>query len=184
MSNTSTNYPDNINNKVYRHKFSPEVIDVLTRFAKVHSLESRKDYKESWNKWYNLQDFQHEIDRLRNNHFTGDFEDKLYKAGRYYFRKKDLENNTKPKKRRQYITIQHDFIDSVDNHILNNINNTDFSPASGYNSFCSNHKDIIQNESNRLILLNIDNKIIIDKIKKLYKNRYNIIIKNNNNNNK
>ena len=52
MSNTSINNNTNINdthnftNKVYRHKFSPEVIDLLTRFAKVHSLESRKDYKD------------------------------------------------------------------------------------------------------------------------------------------
>ena len=90
---------------------------------------------------------------------------------------KDLENNTKPKKRRQSISIQRDFIDCVDKHILDNITNIDFSPASGYDSFCSNHKDFIENESNRLIELNIDNKIIIEKIKKLYKNRYNIIIK-------
>ena len=150
----------------------------MTRFTKLHAHVSRQDYNEAWEKWYSEQDFESEKERLKKTNYKGDFENKLYTAGRYYFRKKNFDEPKKKTKRRQYIGIDKDIIDLVDIHIKTNINNDDYTPATGYFKFCNEYTDNIRKELHRLLELKVDKKLIPEKIKKLYKNRFNIINNN------
>ena len=84
----------NINNniKTYRHEFGKEFMADLSRFSKVHQFDDRHTYKSEWAKWaqqYNIaQAMEMEKRRLEENGYKGDIDDKMFKAGRYYFRKK------------------------------------------------------------------------------------------------
>tara|TARA_B110001450_G_C17668024_1_gene500591 strand:+ start:5808 stop:6548 length:741 start_codon:yes stop_codon:yes gene_type:complete len=169
---------NNTNFKVYRFKFSDNIIEMLIRFTKLHAHDSRQDYKEAWDKWYLEQDFESEKLRLKKTNYKGDFENKLYTAGRYYFRKKNLDEPKKQVKRRKYISVDKDVIDLVDIHIKENINNECYTPSKGYLDFCNKYKDDICKELKRLLELKVEKKLISEKIKKLYKNRFNIINSN------
>ena len=91
---TSSMTPSSINNniKTYRHEFGKEFMADLSRFAKVHQFDDRHTYKSEWAKWaqqYNIaQAMEMEKRRLEENGYKGDIDDKMFKAGRYYFRKK------------------------------------------------------------------------------------------------
>ena len=88
----------NNNIKTYRHEFSKEFMADLSTFAKVHQFDDRHAYKSEWAKWaqqYNIaQAMDVEKRRLEENGYKGDIEDKMFKAGRYYFRKKSAATAT------------------------------------------------------------------------------------------
>ena len=75
---------------VYRYQFTKEINDAITDFAKIHMFDHRHDYKEGWNSWWesNKDILEAEINRLQGLGYKGNVKDKMYKAGRYYFRKK------------------------------------------------------------------------------------------------
>jgi ribosomal protein L17 len=66
----------------------------VSGFSKVHQYDDRHTYKSEWAKWTQLEDIALTIDaetrRLQENGYVGDISDKMFKAGRYYFRKKTL----------------------------------------------------------------------------------------------
>ena len=78
--------------KTYRHEFSKEFMADLAYFSKVHQFDDRHTYKNEWMKWTQqdniAQAMEIEKRRLEENGYKGDVEDKMFKAGRYYFRKK------------------------------------------------------------------------------------------------
>lgn len=82
----------NNNIKTYRHEFSKEFMADLSRFSKVHQFDDRHTYKSEWMKWAQQENIAEAIEiekrRLEENGYKGDIEDKMFKAGRYYFRKK------------------------------------------------------------------------------------------------
>ena len=86
----STNNNNNI--RTYRHEFSKEFMAAVSRFSKVHQFDDRHTYKTEWTKWAQqdniAQAMEMEKRRLEENGYKGDIEDKMFKAGRYYFRKK------------------------------------------------------------------------------------------------
>jgi hypothetical protein len=206
MSAVVENDPQKINNKIFRFKFSNEIIELLTYFAELHRFDNRVDYKEAWKKWYkeNLELLNKEEDRIINLGYKGNIEDKMYKSARYYFRKKtnrenndlnqesnrddqesnrdDQESNrdnqvkTASKKTRRYISLTANLLILMDKHIKSNINNNDYSPASGYDNFCK--KNAVPLAAEHLLLENNHNLSktdILCKIKKTYKNRYYLI---------
>ena len=83
---------NNNNIKTYRHEFSKEFMAAVSRFSKVHQFDDRHTYKSEWTKWAQqdniAQAMEMEKRRLEENGYKGDIEDKMFKAGRYYFRKK------------------------------------------------------------------------------------------------
>ena len=83
---TSTN-----NIKTYRHEFSKEFMADLSTFAKVHQYDDRHTYKSEWTRWVqqNNKAIEMETRRLEENGYKGDIQDKMFKAGRYYFKKKN-----------------------------------------------------------------------------------------------
>ena len=78
--------------KTYRHEFSKEFMAELSRFSKVHQYDDRQTYKSEWQKWTSQAEIAEAMElerrRLQENGYTGDIDDKMFKAGRYYFRKK------------------------------------------------------------------------------------------------
>ena len=101
----------------------------------------------------------------------------MYKSARYYFKSKSIEKN-EPKKRRQYIGLDREFLDTVDNHI-EKIKEENMKPALALNDFldAEEYRNIIRNEKLRLKSYNLDEDDITQKFKKTYKNRYFIMKK-------
>lgn len=89
---TASSSTNNNNNIIYRHEFSKEFMAHVSRFSKVHQHDDRHTYKREWTKWIQLEEITMTIDaetrRLQENGYVGDINDKMFKAGRYYFRKK------------------------------------------------------------------------------------------------
>jgi hypothetical protein len=176
---------DAINNEktivVYRYKLSDDIMKEITNFAKIHQYDDRVSYKESWAIWYKANEdyLNREVNRLVGIGYEGSVEDKMFKAGRYYFRKKgikdnaDIQSNNDKKQRRDYISTDYEVIDAMDAHIKSSMNQNEFTPAWGYNDFCQLHINLLRIEILRICEdHNIKSKEISDKIKKTYKNRY------------
>ena len=200
--------------KVFRYKFEKEIVDMLTYFAKLHQYDSKDDYKEAWKPWFesNKDIFEREGRRIINLGYNGNVEQKMYKAARYYFRRKGvlplqtpnptasgiagdpqttLEREDKgkdkdrekerssggldisPKTTRKYVQVGHEILDAMDEHIKTNIENSDYTPASGFDDFCKNYAILLATEIISLKEKGETNKnYISSKIKKTYKNRY------------
>jgi hypothetical protein len=193
---------------ILRFKFSDDVMQSIQTFAKTNKMLDRKVYKQEWNKWMQINErmVNEEIDRINNLGYNECVKDKMFKAGRYYFRKKNTgievpkadvvmpkadvvvpkADVVMPKadvvvqetKKRQYIKLTNETLVIIDNHIKQNINNKDYTPANGHKQFCLNHIQLLKKEMINIKMYNIDE--FFEKIKKTYKNRYFIINKKNN----
>ncbi|MEX0595035.1 MAG: hypothetical protein WD512_00940 [Candidatus Paceibacterota bacterium] len=174
--NMTTINDDNQINSIYRFKFTSDIVDYLTCFAKKHQYVDRISYKEAWTEWLNENDEVIEVEclRLQTLGYDGDVKDKMFKAARYYFRKKSSEK-PHPQKRKNYVTIDHDMLNVMDSHIQRNINTIGYSPANGYSDFCNTSINFVEDEVIRLLSFGLNKEEISDKIKKTYKNRYFII---------
>lgn len=160
---------------IYRYKFSEDVMKQIMDFSKLHQHDTRADYKDAWTSWINMNDMiALETRRLEELGYVGDVEDKMYKAGRYYFRSKN-PNKTKPRDRREYIPMSTQMIQAMDSHIAETAINNNFTPANGYNWFCEANEELLLKE---ITILKQSGKLeaddLISKIKKTYKNRYHI----------
>ena len=80
-------------------------------------------YKEAWEVWYenHTEMIQDERQRLEDNGYIGDINEKMFKAGRYYFRKKTEKEAENNKKRRNYISMDSEVLEAMDRHIRGNI---------------------------------------------------------------
>jgi hypothetical protein len=172
----------------------------IAYFAKLHQFDDRQTYKTHWTRWFseNQISLEAEIQRLTANGYTGDVNEKMYKAGRYYFRKKKEDEKEgqdekegkdgKDEKERQdvdkppytskkYITMSKGLLAEMDKHIVSSIeNDRTYTPAKGYTVFCERYVALLAVETARLILATqLNDTQIIAKIKKTYKNRYFIV---------
>jgi len=159
----------------FRHNFSESIMKALYGFAKMHQYDARNDYKDAWKDWTenNEQVIREEEERLKGNGFTGDFQDKMYKSGRYYFRKKkDFgERKKESRVRRQYIALDNELIDKMDTHIARN--ERGLKPAICFETFCMIYEEDINMEEERLFEeYNLLPDTYSKKLKKTYKNRY------------
>lgn len=169
---------NNVNVNIFRYKFTDDFTGELFKFSKIHQYDHRKDFKEAWNIWTEDNDdiVSEEVRRLTNLGYDGDILDKMFKSARYYFRKKSTEKK-EPLKRRDYIAIQRDLLDAMDDHIKSNISGDDYKPSDGFDEFCKANIDLLKEEVNILCRNGFTNSVEIkNKIKKTYKNRYFLII--------
>ena len=163
-------------NVIYRFKFTQEFMEELYKFSKIHQYDERKDFKEAWKIWSedNNELINDETTRLINLGYSegGNILDKMFKSARYYFRKKSTEKK-EPKQRRQYISVPRELLDSMDQHIEENIYNDDYQPKTGFISFCKSNETILKSAIAKIYEQGIsDSSLIEDKMKKTYKNRY------------
>jgi hypothetical protein len=159
---------------IYRFKFTDDFMSELYKFSKIHQYDDRKDFKEAWKIWTEENDdiIESEMCRLLRLGYDGDVLDKMFKSARYYFRKKSTEKK-EPKQRRQYISVNRELLDAMDNHIEENIHNNSYQPKNGFIDFCKNN-EVLLKETITLIFEQgtKDKELIENKIKKTYKNRY------------
>lgn len=164
-------------------------MEAINEFAKLNKMTDRKIYKEEWNKWMNANEkmVNEEIERMNTLGYNECVKDKMFKAGRYYFRKKNIREcdvadadmtadvaNATTTKQRQYIKLSDEILQMMDNHIKQNINDDDeFTPAKGHKQFCSNNTERLDKE--RIDIEMNSSDAFHEKIKKTYKNRYFII---------
>lgn len=169
---------DEIKINIFRYKFTESFMNDLYVFSKVHQYDNRGDFKEAWNIWTeeNIEIISKEVKRLEELCYQGDILDKMFKSARYYFRKKSTEKKA-PRERCEYVGVNRELLNKIDEHIKINISNDDYKPSDAFDSFCKENMDLLKEEIKRLYNIGINNHIIIkNKIKKTYKNRYFIII--------
>lgn len=162
----------------FRYKFSEEFMVDLYNFAKIHQYDDRESFKEAWKVWSteNEEIVKNEMDELTKNNYTGDIMDKMFKSARYYFRKKSTEKK-EPKQRRKYIHVDEGLLKCMDIHIIKNINNPDYQPKNGFEKFCNENYEPLKSTVQNICKSGMnDPKIIQEKIKKTYKNRYFILV--------
>ncbi len=162
---------------IYRYKFDETFVEQLSRFAKIHQYDHRKDFKEAWVKWLeeNEEAINDEVRRLTSLDYKGDIIDKMFKSARYYFRKKSPEKK-EPCERRDYVGVSKDLLTAMDEHIKSNLGN--IKPSTGFIAFCKQEIVLLEQEVRHLVELGFtDSKEIEYKMKKTYKNRYFITIK-------
>ena len=168
--------------QIYRHTFTQEFMDEMYSFSKIHQYDDRHSFKEAWSLWTeeNNDLVLRETRKLVNEGYDGNILEKMFKSARYYFRKKSTEKKA-PLKRRNYISMSKELLESIDNHIYESIKNPDYKPSHGYNDFYEKNIKIIENEIQNWVIsgqLN-EKEIMIAKIKKTYKNRYFVITNKN-----
>lgn len=164
---------------IYRFKFSQEFLNELQDFCRIHKFDESKKFKDEWEIWVetNKEVINLEQKRLKEIGYEGDSLKKMYKSARYYFKNKDGEKK-EPRKRRQYIGLDRDFLESIDNHI-EYIKEDNLKPAEALLNFLDNNSyiNVIRNEKLRLKSYSLNDDEIRQKFKKTYKNRYFIIKK-------
>ena len=159
---------------VYRHNLSDEIMKSLYDFSKIHQFDNRTDYKEAWTSYMeeNENMINVEARRLKDQGFEGDVREKMYKSGRYYFRKK-MDHGDRKKEttaRKKYISLDHKFLQLMDDHILRDTVSS--KPAISFESFCILYESEINQEEVRLFEeYNMNVEDFNKKIKKTYKNR-------------
>jgi hypothetical protein len=192
--------------KTHRYEFSEPAMMQLNYFTQVHRYDERKAFKEAWKKWIETDDIAQmiasETARLMSEGFKGDVEDKMFKAVRYYFRKKPVIDDLSPNKkeqtpRKKYVGFTGKILTAMDSHILAKIKEnlhafsteleseelkkqfkSNVSPDKAYNDFYNTNTAIITAETELLQEEEImDDEAIKLKIKKTYKNRYQTIRK-------
>ena len=165
--------------KIFRFKFTETVVEEINNFAKIHRDDDRIQFKEAWKEWAteNQELISNEKQRLIELKYEGDVEDKMFKSARYYFRKKSTVKK-EPIERRMYVPVEKEILQIVDRHIETNRMSDGFTPAHGYNEFCSQNEELLSDWVESLqIKAKFDVKEIQDKIKKTYKNRYYVLKK-------
>ena len=165
--------------KIFRFKLSDEIMLLITQFAKMHQYDDRHAYKEAWEDWSNVQQdiLEREVSRLEQIGYKGDVLDKMFKAGRYYFREKKAKTKNevateKKEKKRNYIVMNQEVILAMDKHLTNSMKQPDFKPARDFVQFCEQNLEMLRREITCLKEQDIEGDQIAAKIKKTYKNRY------------
>jgi hypothetical protein len=170
---------DDINIQIFRYKFTDSFMDELYIFSKVHQYDHRKVFKEAWEIWLednsNIVDFEEK--RLTELGYDGNIKDKMFKSARYYFRKKSIEKKEQSE-RRDYIGVEKSFLECMDKHIMSGIVQENYKPSDGFDEFCNIHLDLLKEQVHLLCRVGFKNSNEIKtKIKKTYKNRYFLVVK-------
>jgi hypothetical protein len=186
--------------QTFRYTFHVDLVNEIGAFSKIHQFDDRKTFKESWNEW--LQDdnirslINNELKKMRQNCYEGDLLDKLYKSARYYHRKKKIATDKPEHKRKDYESLDTDVLETMDNHVRvkikeclhvsnvedgednKNIDISKISPADSFMHYCEENQEIILNylwkhfsTTDSKITKN-DGKLVFNKFKKTYKNRF------------
>jgi hypothetical protein len=159
---------------IHRFKFTNELMEEIHTFAKIHQYDDRHDFKDSWKEWTetNSDLIQHEQFRLDELGFRGDLLTKMFKSARYYFRKKS-DQQVEPKQRRPYVSVNKELLAAMDQHIKSNIYLENYQPKLGFQIFCADSVDLLQETIAKIVGAGLSDKVAIEnKIKKTYKNRY------------
>ena len=183
--------------KAIRYNFTPEMMEKIQEFTRVHQFDERKKYREEWKCWINTKEIElnvsNEIIRLRDEGCTWEDEkikEKMYKSSKFYYKKKmqtKTNDDDKIKTQEKYKGFTKQFLRSIDEYIhekikekSRNIKDTignkslDVVPTNIYNEYCLNHQDEIKKEILRLREFHrkINGEVFLDKLKKTFSHRF------------
>ena len=185
-ANANANKPPRKN--VFRYKLSDDTMTLIAEFSKLHQYDDRHAYKDAWKLWLteNRDFIAREESRLKEIGFDGDVIDKMFKAGRYYFREKGEEKSKKNGKNgdsggkvkvreeeegkvnkkitRDYILMNQEFIEAINVHLTKSMKENDFKPQTSFIQFVEENKDILQVEVRRLYEIINDNTLNDDTL--------------------
>lgn len=164
---------------IFRYKFNDAFMTLIETYANTHRYDDAALFYDSWQEWVkNNEDvIEREQIRLKLLGYDGDFNAKMYKSARYYFKNKSLEKKP-PIKRRKYMNLDKKILREMETHIKTIAFVEDYKPAHAYNNFISdpNYCEKIKEEIKRLKEDDDDDNLtdiyFENKIKKTYKNRY------------
>ena len=168
---------------IYRFKFSDEFMVPLTEFSSKHRFDDAALFKVYWERWevqpQNASLVEQEERRLKTLGYEGNIHEKMYKTVRYYLKNKSLEKK-EPKKRRKYVTLDKEFLEKMDDHILQVAMVNNMKPAYAFNNFISLSDNMRQvDDQIKTMMENEMTEVEANnKIKKTYKNRYYLQQKN------
>ena len=161
--------------KTYRFKFTDDFIKHLMEFSRIHRFDDAAAFKDNWKTWCDENNvlITQESNVLKAKGYEGDALIKMYKSARYYFKNKSAEKKD-AKKRRQYVGLNPEFRESIDNHIETVSLRQELKPADGYINFMDNgdNAELLRLEKLRLESYDFTKEEILAKFKKTYKNRY------------
>ena len=128
---------------IYWFKLSNDISEMVTSFAKIHQFDDRKRTKKLFEDWCkdNNETINREVRRLTDIGYDGDVLDKMYKADVTI---SELKTRKKKgtKAKTCYISMNTEVLDAMDEHIKQNVDNNDYSPANGFDSFCKSNTNI------------------------------------------
>ena len=127
LSSTSSS---STNKKIFRYKFSNNINEMLSDFGKLYSYADDEDFDKYWNEFLvtNNELISQEYERLKEQGYNGNINDKLYKSVKYYWIKihkldnnkynnnEDNQHNNTVKNERKnetYITISIDLLNKI-----------------------------------------------------------------------
>ena len=167
-----------LSKQTLRHDFGEKFMEELKHFAVVHKFDDRKVFKEAWNVWANQgsikMQIDEEVERLQNDGYKGDVIDKMFKSARYYFRKKQEKTEQEKKEgvaRKQYLSLCPRFLEQIDIFIVDLLKSEAYSPASAYEKFCKDKKELIITQVD-ILVLDMEPDDVCIKLKKTFKNRF------------
>jgi hypothetical protein len=155
----------------------------LTEFSSKHRFDDAALFKVYWERWevqpQNADLIEQEERRLKTLGYEGNIHEKMYKTVRYYLKNKSLEKK-EPKKRRKYVTLDKEFLEKMDDHILQVAMVNNMKPAYAFNNFISLSDNMRQvDDQIKTMMENEMTEVEANnKIKKTYKNRYYLQQKN------
>lgn len=112
--------------KTHRYEFSEITLMQLNYFTQVHKYDNKKTFQAEWKKWIATCEMEsmieYEKERLMQNGFQGNIQDKMYKAIRYYFMKKPATGEKKAQRpRKPYVGLSGKLLTAMDTHIITKI---------------------------------------------------------------
>ena len=185
------NQYNNLKLQTNRYKFTKEVTDMLSDFAKLHQYDGSKDYKEAWNNWIKEEEVGNKLEdekcRLIKMGMADDVLSRLYKSSRYYYRKKPNNQNVEPKERKKYVGFPVDVLRRMDAQIIREINGSidviendkivsRFTPANSFELYLKENpesvNDLLSESSGSAEERRIETTAAVNRLKKTYKNRF------------
>ncbi len=154
----------------YRYNLSDELLTYI-KINFINQFDHEK-FDKCWKNWITMERvkilFKMEENRLINEGWSGNINEKIKTSIKYYYLNKDENEKSTKKKRRKYIHIN----DKLSGSMNDFINKTKIKkPAAAYEKFIKDNKPHYKTECLRLKEY-IQNNDISFKIKKTFKNKF------------
>jgi hypothetical protein len=155
--------------KTHRYEFSEPTIAQLSYFTQMHKYDERKTFKESWIKWIETDEVAEmiasETKTLMDAGFSGDVVDKMFKAVRYYFRKKPMDTDEKKEQlpRKKYVGFTGNILTAMDADIIKRIKDNIVSDVWSHEYSSSSPEHQIVGDNNNIIKKRYKSNVSPDK---------------------
>jgi hypothetical protein len=181
---TTTETPEIDQQNIFRFKFDHDLTNEMQHFAKIHKHDSRLDFKENFDDWFNNNSelINREKNRLDSIGYDDDIKVKLFRSIKYYYVKKSpTKIQVRATRSVKYLQHQKEFTQNITSYISTECIPIKKSPKDSYQSFIERFNNEISTEINNLNeKFSLSKEHAENKIKKTFKNQYFQLNKNKN----